>query len=246
MQSFFADLHIHTVLSPCGDLLMTPQNIIDKAIEVGLDIIAITDHNSAQNVEVALELAADTKLTVIPGMEVETKEEVHLVCLLPNLAKSKAWEEIVRESLPEIENNEEAFGPQLITDLNDEYIKKEPKLLLQATELSVKEVINKVRGLDGIVIPAHVDKTNYSLISNLGFINPDLNILGVEVSSNTDKKKAEDDFEQLQDYALLTNSDAHYLDDLKKSMELYLQTNTFKELKMAISEEKGRKIKLLL
>ena len=245
MQFFFADLHIHTVLSPCGDLLMTPQNIIDRAIEVGLDMIAITDHNSAKNVGTTVELAQDTDLTVIPGMEVETKEEVHLVSLFPSLDKVLQWQEIVKSSLPDVENNEEAFGPQLITDLNDEYIKKESKLLLQASDLSISEVVAKVRELGGIVIPAHVDKINYSLISNLGFINPELNILGVEISENISKKKAESKFGELKNYSLLSSSDAHYLTELKKSMQLYLKEASFEELKLAILEKKGRKIELL-
>ena len=245
MQTFFADLHIHTVLSPCGDLLMTPQNIIEQAIEVGLDMIAITDHNSAKNVVTAFELASDTDLTVIPGMEVETKEEVHLVCLFPDVEQVLKWQEVVERALPDIENNEEAFGPQLITDLNDEYIEKEPKLLLQATGLSVEEVVTKVRKLRGIVIPAHVDKSNYSLIYNLGFINPELDIVGVEVSKKTSEEEAKAEFEQLNDYMLLSNSDAHYLKDLKKSMKLYLEEANFQELKLAINGEKGRKIELL-
>ncbi|MFO7819627.1 MAG: PHP domain-containing protein [Halanaerobacter sp.] len=245
MQYFFADLHIHTVLSPCGDLLMTPQNIIDRAIEVGLDMIAITDHNSAKNVKTTVELALDTDLTVIPGMEVETKEEVHLVSLFPHVDKLLQWQEIVKSSLPDIENDEEVFGPQLITDLNDEYIKKEPKLLLQAVDLSITEVVAKVRELGGIIIPAHVDKANYSLISNLGFINPELNILGVEISKNIDRKKAETQFAYLKNYSLLSSSDAHYLKELKKSMKLYLKEASFKEVKLAILEKKERKIELL-
>ena len=158
---------------------MTPQNIIDKALEIGLDIIAITDHNSAKNVATTVELATATDLTVIPGMEVETKEEVHLVCLFPTVDKVLQWQEIVSDALPDVKNNEEAFGPQLITNKNDEYIKKEQKLLLQATTLSVTDVVAEVNNLKGLVIPAHVDKTNYSLIYNLGFINPELNILVV-------------------------------------------------------------------
>ncbi|MGM0369963.1 MAG: PHP domain-containing protein [Bacillota bacterium] len=244
MQSFFADFHIHTVLSPCGDLLMTPQNIIERALEVGLDMIAITDHNSAKNVGVAIELAAETDLTVIPGMEVESKEEVHLICLFPSLDNILQWQDIVDDSLPEVENNEDAFGPQIITDLNDDYIEKEEKLLLNATDLSIEEIINAVSDLEGIVIPAHIDKTNYSLISNLGFINPGLDITGVEISKNITKSVAENKFEQLEKYSLLTNSDAHYLNEIKKSMELYLKEATFVELKKAINGNQNRKVNL--
>ena len=245
MQQYFADFHIHTVLSPCGDLLMTPQNIIDQALEVGLDIIAITDHNSAKNVEVAVELAENTDLTVIPGMEVESKEEVHLVCLFPTVGQVLKWQEIVYDSLPNISNDEEVFGPQIITDLNDQYIKKEEKLLLRATDLSIEEIITGVKDIGGLVIPAHIDKNNYSLIANLGFINPELDIMGVEISKNISKDKAENKFKQLKNYSLVCSSDAHYLEDISKQMILYLEEPTFPEIKKSINKENKRKIKII-
>ncbi|MGM0501615.1 MAG: PHP domain-containing protein [Bacillota bacterium] len=245
MQKYYADFHLHTVLSPCGDLLMTPQNIIEQALKLGLDIIAITDHNSAKNVAVAVELAADTNLTVIPGMEVETKEEVHLLCLFPTVDKVLEWQKIVDEALPETTNDEDVFGPQIITDLKDQYVEKEEKLLLRATNLSVQGVVTAVTDLEGIVIPAHVDKTNYSLISNLGFINPELDIIGVEISTNIAKEKAEDKFKQLKEYSLLSNSDAHYLEDISKKMILHLKEVNFSEIKKAIQGVGRRKVEII-
>src|SRR6056297_1606540 len=109
---------------------MTPQNIIDTALDCGLDVIAITDHNSAENVQVAVELAEDTPLTIIPGMEVTTAEEVHLLCLFATVEQVLQWQEIVYQALPDRQNQEDVFGPQIITNQADEYIAKLDKLLL--------------------------------------------------------------------------------------------------------------------
>ncbi|AGB41911.1 putative metal-dependent phosphoesterase, PHP family [Halobacteroides halobius DSM 5150] len=244
MSGIYADLHMHTVLSPCGDLLMTPQNIIKQALGVGLDIIAITDHNSAENVEVAIKLAKDTPLTVIPGMEVTTSEEVHLVCLFANLKQVLQLQEIVYKALPNIKNKEEVFGPQIIVNSNDQYVKKLDRLLLTATDLTVKQVIKEVRKLGGLVIPAHIDKKNYSLISNLGFIPPDLNLSIVEIYSKVDLEEIKLKFPQLENYFLITSSDAHYLEDIAKSIKLRLNSKKLSKLKKVISiNEESKKLK---
>ena len=242
MKNYFADLHLHTVLSPCADLLMTPKNIIDRALEVGLDLIAITDHNSAENVEVTMELAVDTPLTILPGMEVETKEEVHLLCLFEKLEQVLSWQEVVYASLPQKKNNEEVFGPQILTNLADEYVKKVEKMLSAATEFSVEEVVAEVSERGGVVIPSHVDRGHASLLSNLGFIPPNLEIDAVEITPNITVKEAKEKFAQLSDYQLITNSDAHQLEAIKKSLKLKLPRVDFSELKLALKEEKDREI----
>ncbi|GAB6099103.1 PHP domain-containing protein [Halanaerocella petrolearia] len=236
MEELTADLHLHTVLSPCGDLLMTPGNIIDHALEIGLDIIAITDHNSAENVEVAVQLAQNKPLTVVPGMEVTTVEEVHLICLFANIEQALEWQEIVYHALPDLKNNEEVFGPQIITDLNDQYVKKLDRLLLTATELTVSEVIKQVKKLDGIVIPAHVDKQNYSLLSNLGFIPSDLNLSTIEISPSINLEDAEARFQQLEDYAIITSSDAHYIEDIRQSIKVKVKENRILELQESVTD----------
>ncbi|TDX49026.1 PHP domain-containing protein [Orenia marismortui] len=245
MKSFIADLHIHTVLSPCGDLLMTPQNIINKALEIGLDMIAITDHNSAEIIEVALDLAKDTPLTILPGMEVETVEEVHLLCLFDKLEQVLSLQNLVYSSLPNLKNNEELFGPQLLTNQNDEYITKVDKLLLTATELSISQVVKEVRALGGIVIPSHIDKPNYSIIANLGFVPPDLDIAGLEIFSSQSEGEIIDNFFSIDNYPLISNSDAHYLEDIKKSMKFYIKDTKVSEIECAIKKEKGRKAVIL-
>ena len=246
MPAYGADLHLHSCLSPCGDLLMTPQNIIDRALDLDLDLIAITDHNSAENVEVAVELADQTPLTVFPGMEVETREEVHLLCLFAEVEQVLAWQQQVYDALPEQRNQEEVFGPQVVTDLQDCYAKKVDRLLMTATSFTVEEVVAQVKKLGGVVIPSHVDKNKYSLLASLGFIPPELEIEAVEISTNVTAAEARKQFPQLGDYSLVTNSDAHYLQEIKKSMQLNLSQLTLEQFKSALNTTDGGQISLLI
>ncbi len=209
------DFHIHSCLSPCADILMTPGNIIKKALEVGLDIIAITDHNTAGNVGAALRIAADTDLLIIPGMEVESVEEVHLLCFFDNIEQLKKWDKIVDKALPDMGDDEEVFGYQLLTDEEDEYIAKEVKLLATAISLSLDEIVEKVNFLGGIVIPSHVDRLYNSIIGQLGFIPQELGISAIELSKNADPEKFLIKYPYLKDYFYIVSSDSHYLQDIK-------------------------------
>ncbi len=214
--SYRCDLHIHSCLSPCADLLMTPGNIINEALRIGLDYIAITDHNTAGNVQVAMELAQASKLKIVPGMEVETREEVHLLCLFPSLDLLLAWDQIVDQNLPALKNDTEHFGDQLLTDSNDQYRAHEERLLATATRLSVAETVSGVTKLDGIIIPAHVDKPVNSIIRQLGFIPADSEIKMIEISRNTRPEDLFSKYPYLQEYRFICGSDSHYLDDIGK------------------------------
>lgn len=229
MKNYKLDLHIHTVLSPCADLLMTPANILNKAEEQGIDIIAITDHNSAENVEVTLQLADNYPVHVIPGMEVETREEVHLLCYFENLQQILAWQEIVYNNLPDLKNDEEYFGNQLKTDLEDQYVTKIERLLATATELRISEVVKKVRDLGGYVIPSHVDRS-YSIIKNLGFVPPDLEIELLEISKNGDISDLQKNFPYLKSYNFIRNSDSHYLKEMHPMTEVELSNMGLKSI----------------
>jgi hypothetical protein len=216
---------------------MTPGNIIKKALSTGLDVIAITDHNSARNVEVAMELAAATPLKIIPGMEVESAEEVHLLCLFERLEDLFLWEEIVYRALPEIDNDEDYFGYQLITDRNDEYIAKESRLLATATELTIDDIVKKVTGIGGVVIPSHIDRPYNSLIANLGFIPPELKLPVLEVSRRGDPESLMEKYPFLEDYSLITNSDCHLLNDLGSGNKLKLKDVSLNNLITAIQRK---------
>lgn len=162
------DLHIHTCLSPCASDDMTPNNIVNMAVLKGLDIIAITDHNSGENVSAVMECGREKGLIVVPGMEVETQEEIHLVCLFPDLELLEQLQTIVYGALPNIKNKPEIFGQQLVMNSNDEITGINDKMLITATKLSIDEIFHIVPALGGVAYPAHVDRESYNLITNLG------------------------------------------------------------------------------
>lgn len=215
-MEFAVDFHIHSALSPCGDEDMTPSNIVNMALLKGLDIIAVTDHNSCSNLPAVMEVARANGLMVIPGMEVQTKEEVHIVCLFKKIDGAMKFAEIVNNSLPNIKNNEEVFGRQLIFNAADEIMGKEDKLLLSSTVLSVNDVFMLVRSLGGICIPAHVDRPGFSIITNLGFIPPALKVKTIEISKKGTPEAVFKKYPFLSKFNYIVSSDAHYLQDISE------------------------------
>lgn len=227
----YADLHIHTALSPCGDSDMTPYNIANMAALKGLGMIAITDHNSAGNVEAVIEAAKGLDLTVVPGLEVETAEEVHMICLFKTLKESHKMWKIVREAMPEIPNRPDIFGEQQYLTATDEVVGVEKDMLVTASSLSVQQVKREAEALGGVCYPAHVDRSSYSILSNLGFIAPEDGFLWVEVSRRLPPEEAAQKFPQIEGYGLLTASDAHYLEDIFEPVfSLELSENTAEAL----------------
>lgn len=208
-MKLYYDLHIHSALSPCGDNDMTPNNIVNMSIIKGLDMIAVTDHNSCGNVRSVIKAAGD-RLLVIPGMEVETSEEIHVVCYFRSIESAEEMGEYVKNHLPPIKNREEIFGEQLFMDFEDNIVGKEENLLVTATELDVFSVAEKVRELGGAAIPAHIDRSSYSVLSNLGIIPDELLFKTVEITSKNRGKMAEYE----KKYQVVTNSDAHYLENI--------------------------------
>ncbi|MCK9478791.1 MAG: PHP domain-containing protein [Firmicutes bacterium] len=207
----YYDLHIHTALSPCASDDMTPQNIVNMASLKGLDVIAVTDHNSIKNVGAVISAGEKVGITVIAGMEIETAEEVHMLTLFPTQkAAFDVWE-TVDKNLPKISNNKEIFGNQLIMDENDNIIDEENRLLITATSLSLQSVFSLVKDAGGVAIPAHIDRRSNSIISNLGFIPEDLDITAVEFSCNFAEGKHLYPNQSFDKYKAVFNSDAHHL-----------------------------------
>lgn len=238
MKEYLTELHIHTVLSPCGDLMMTPANILTTACLKGIDLLAITDHNSAENLQVMLELAKDYGIHVLPGMEVESKEEVHLIALFDHLDQVLALQETIYQHLPLLENDEEFFGPQLLTNLSDDYVDRVYRLLAISTDMAVEEVVQEVERLGGLVYPAHVDRQQNSILTQLGFIPPDLNLLALEVTPRYLENAILNPL--LQGFPLLPARDVHYLHDLVGSVVFELEEPTIVEIKRALLGEDGR------
>lgn len=212
------DLHIHTALSPCGDNDMTPNNIVNMAIIKNLDIIAVTDHNSCENAKSVMEVAENTGLTVIPGMEVESSEEVHMICLFPSINKALEMQEIVYKNLPNLKNRVDIFGNQLIYNSEDKVIDENERMLITATSLSIDKILDLSYNFDGIAYPAHIDRNSYSIISNLGLIPKDLNIKAVEFSKYVVPKDMVFEYKYLERYMSIQSSDAHYLEDIMERL----------------------------
>jgi PHP family Zn ribbon phosphoesterase len=208
------DLHIHTALSPCADEDMTPNNIIGMSTLKGLDAIAITDHNTIENCDSCMTVGLKHNLIVIPGMELQTKEEVHLLCLFKDLSTAKEFQCSVYEKMNMKENLPELFGKQIIYDDKDEPIGENRRMLISSVNMSLEEAFKQVVMLEGVVIPAHVDKSSYSIIANLGFIPPKLPISVIEISKRAKPDALVEKFNFLSRYKLLRNSDAHYLYDI--------------------------------
>jgi PHP family Zn ribbon phosphoesterase len=239
-----ADLHLHTVLSPCAEVEMIPPLIVRRARELGLELLAVTDHNSMLNAAAVQEAAAGTGLTVLPGMEVMSREEVHLVCLFDSLEQAVAWQGQVLAALPLGENNEEFFGAQYVVDAAGEYVATETRLLSAATALSVEEVVSGVRTLGGIVLAAHVDRPWTSLIANLGFVPPGLAIAGMDLSRNADVQAVERRLPQTVGWGKVVSGDAHRLDEMIARTMVKVQEPTVAELALALAGRDGRRVEI--
>ena len=219
MKAYY-DFHIHSALSPCADEDMTPNNIVNMARLKGLSMIAVTDHNSCGNLRAVMQVAANDPL-VLPGIEIETAEEVHILGYFPSLEQAEAMEKVVKEHLPFIPNRPEIFGRQLYMDADDTVIGEEEGLLVTATTLGVADVFSVVQNLGGVAVPAHIDRGSYSILSNLGFLPPELAIRTVEITAKN-RARLEERYKSL---TILTSSDAHYLGDIAE-MEQYIDIST--------------------
>ncbi|MDO4572237.1 MAG: phosphoesterase [Clostridia bacterium] len=168
MTRFACDLHIHSCLSPCADDDMTPYGIAGMAKLNGLGLIALTDHNSSGNARVFLDACAHYGLIGVPGMELTTAEEIHAVCLFPDMDAASAWEAVVRGRRPQVKNRPEVFGRQILAGADDEPVGEEQQLLIYATSLSLEEAAERVRALGGAFYPAHIDREANGILGVLG------------------------------------------------------------------------------
>lgn len=205
------DLHLHSALSPCGDNDMTPNNIANMSIIKGLDIIALTDHNTCGNVRAVIE-AAGENLLVIPGIEVTTSEEVHVVCYFPTVEAAEEMEKLIKKSMIPIKNEPEIFGHQYYMDAEDNISGEEDILLVNACGMDIYDVFSEVKKLGGVAVPAHIDRSSYSILSNLGFIPPDLEFTAVEITPKNREKL----MSEYNEYIILSSSDAHYLENISE------------------------------
>lgn len=238
---FVADLHIHSVLSPCGDFDMAPGPVLEEARKKQLNLIAITDHNSGDNARAFCEAARHTGIIVLPGMEVTTQEEAHVLTLFDQVDQLLVWQAIVYAALPAIKNKEEIFGVQVQVNAADEVVQIHDRFFAGTANLSIDTVVKQVHALGGLCIPAHVDKPVFSVISQLGAIPPDLDIIAVEIYRKRGIDAALKEFPELRNYSLVRSSDAHYLQDIGVARTTYfLESPTIQELRKSLLQREGR------
>ncbi len=235
----YADLHIHTALSPCADEDMTPGNIVAMASLAGLDAIAITDHNIALNVRPALKYGKEFDVLVIPGMELETREEVHVVCLFETLEQVIAFQGVVHKSMIKFKNNSDIFGRQYLFDEEDEIIGEYDDMLLCATNIGVDDVFTLAERFGGIAYPAHVDRDSYSVFSQLAFMPMDYPYNFVEISTEC-KPDIIEKYPELKKYSLLKASDSHDLKQIDRH-DMYLECDRL-DAKSVIEALKNNRI----
>ena len=214
-MKLYYDFHIHSCLSPCGDTDMTPNNIVNYAKIMGYDVIALTDHNTALNCPAVAKIAEENGITFIPGMELCTSEEVHIVCLFYTLEDALNFSEYVKSTMPPIKNKPSVFGEQLICDENDNVLGQEDILLVTASGISTEKVVKKVAEYNGICYPAHIDRSSFSILSNLGTIDEYFGFKCAEIYDMMKEDELKKKHPYLEKLKILSDSDAHYLENMR-------------------------------
>lgn len=243
MRTFKADLHTHTVLSPCGSLEMSPAKIVEKAKSEGIDLLGITDHNSTLMCRIVHQVAAEQGLSVLPGVEVTTKEEVHCLAFFPNFETMDEFQIYLEKHIAKIKNNPDYFGYQVVVDSNEIIIDEVETLLISATDQSINEVEQEVHRFGGIFIPAHIDRAANGLISQLGFIPPDLKADAFEVSKFVTVNEFVNQYPALKETSIIQSSDAHFIENIGDvTTTFHMENTTFEEIYKALKNLDNRKI----
>ncbi|MCX6268250.1 MAG: PHP domain-containing protein [Bacteroidetes bacterium] len=246
MKKFRADLHIHTVLSPCGDLDMSPDVIIARAKEMHLDIIGITDHNSTRQCRIASQLGALNGICVLSGAEVTTKEEVHCLTFFETDSQLYEFQAFLDMHLPDIQNDTRRFGHQVVVDAENNIVYTEERLLISGLNQSIEEVEAMVHRLNGLFIPAHIDKRRFGVLEQLGFLPPDLNVDALEISPFCKLDDFLGQHPELCRYKYVSGSDAHFPEQIGKRVTIFeLENASFGEIRKSLHQPASGKIEIL-
>ncbi|RPJ02099.1 MAG: PHP domain-containing protein [Candidatus Aminicenantes bacterium] len=238
-----ADLHIHTCLSPCGELTMSPRAVVERARASGLDIIAVTDHNTTENAAAVIEAAAGTGLAVLPGIEMTTAEEVHILGLFEAGTDLGPFQSEVFRNLPDVPAKMKFTGDQVIVDAADYVTGFCPRCLFGATLFSVQEAVALIHRHGGLAIACHIDRDSFSIISQLGFIPPGLGLEAVEVSPRLSPDEARRRFGSLDGLPVVRFSDAHKPEEIGTASTDFLADGPgLGEIRRALAGEDGRRV----
>jgi 3',5'-nucleoside bisphosphate phosphatase len=245
MKRFEADLHIHSVLSPCASLDMSPLKIIEAAKNAGLHMIAITDHNSTRNAEVTHTLGAKHGIFVLMGAEINTREEVHCLAFFETIQKLNLFQEYLDKKLGFLINDSKLFGYQLVVDEEENILMEEDRMLIQALDASIDEVYNHVKSLDGLFVPAHITRRSGGILEQLFMIPNDIWVDGLEINLETGYSKLIEEHKELREYSFIRSSDAHQLADIGSARSyFFMEDLSFSEIKMAFAKRDQRLIEV--
>ena len=205
----FYDLHMHSCLSPCGADDMTPNNLVNMAALAGLQVIAVADHNTTKNVPAAMAVGREAGVLVVPAMELTTKEDIHVLCLLPDPETAEDFRKYVYERLPQRKNRPKAFGNQFVMDENDEIIEEETQILKFGSSIGIYETRRLLEDFHGLAVPAHIDRASFSLIGVMGNVDPDMGFHVYETTPGCDREALMEKYHFRGGF--ISNSDAHDL-----------------------------------
>jgi PHP family Zn ribbon phosphoesterase len=246
MREYRADLHIHTVLSPCGDLSMSPANIVSEAVRKGIDIIGITDHNTTRHCRLISKLAAEKGIFTMTGAEVTTKEEVHCLAFFENTDTLEKFQGFIGNQLPDIKNDPDIFGDQVEVDEDENIIYTETRLLTNATGISLEELEEYIHSNNGLFIPAHINRMKNSIYSQLGFLPGNLKADALEVSWKNNPGGFISSHRELDAYTIITNSDSHYTENIGCAYTIFrMEEPSFGEVRMALAGKNERSTRIL-
>ncbi|MDD5953021.1 MAG: PHP domain-containing protein [Oscillospiraceae bacterium] len=215
MAKVFYDFHLHSCLSPCADNDMTPYNIVNMAKYLGFDMIALTDHNSSLNCESAVKAGREAGLVVVPGMELCTMEESHVICLFPTVDDAMGFHQYVQENSLHMDNQPDIFGHQFLMNETDQILGEEPCLLINSANISIDSVVELTAQYHGAAFPAHIDRSSYSILASLGVVPEEANFSAVEISYDGDIELLQKTNPEITSMVHLQNSDAHYLEHMR-------------------------------
>jgi len=242
VNRYRADLHVHTVLSPCASVEMIPPLIVQTALEQGIDLIAITDHNATANIRAVQKAAEGTPLIVLPGMELQTREEVHLLCLFDTPEQAETWQKEVDTLLPNTPNRADLFGEQFIVDETGDFLGREERLLLNSAQISLEAAGARVTALGGIAIPAHVNRRANGLLPTLGIVPP--GFLALEISRQISAPQARQSYPQITGYPLLQNGDVHHLGDFWGRTIFFMPEASIRAIRQALLAQSGCRVEI--
>lgn len=235
MNRFRADLHVHTLLSPCGDLDMTPAAIVETAARRGIDILGIADHNSTKHGHLLNKLAQKQGIFVLCGAEVTTREEAHVLTFFENFEILNEFQQYLDKHLPPIKNNPRFFGHQVVIDEEEMIVEEEERLLISAIDQSIDQIQQEVHRLGGLFIPAHIDRPRYSITSQLGFVPPGIKADALEISAFITPEQIAAKFPWIASYTFIRSSDAHHPDAIGSGITIFeMERRSFDEIRKAL------------